>query len=87
MFYGHIGGVDALARALLAAADIVEKGDIASFKVERYEGWKQPLGQMMVSDEATLSSIADHAADKSINADHRSGRQEYLESLINRSIK
>ena len=87
LFYGHIGGVDALARALLAAADIVEKGDIASFKVERYEGWKQPLGQMMVSDEATLSSIADHAADKSINADHRSGRQEYLESLINRSIK
>ena len=87
LFYGHIGGVDALARALLAAADIVEKGDIASFKAERYEGWKQPLGQMMVSDEATLSSIADHAADKSINADHRSGRQEYLESLINRSIK
>lgn len=48
VFYAHVGGVDTLARALLAAADIIEKGEIAAFKAKRYEGWtNSDLGKTM----------------------------------------
>lgn len=85
LFYGHIGGVDALARALLAAADLIEKGKIAEFKANRYAGWNEGLGKLMLSDNASLSSIADHAAANSIDGVHTSGHQEYLENLVSQS--
>lgn len=87
LFYGHIGGIDALARALLAAADLFERGQVADFKADRYAGWTTGLGEMMLSDQASLSSIADHAAAASLNGAHTSGHQEYLENLVNRSLK
>ncbi len=87
LFYGHIGGVDALARALLAAADIIERGKIDAMKKERYAGWESGLGQAMISDDASLASIADTVASDGINGSHSSGKQEYLENLINQSIK
>lgn len=87
LFYGHIGGADALARALLAAADLIERGKIADMKKERYSGWDGALGKEMTSDGASLSSIADKAVSDGLNGSHRSGRQEYLENLINQSIK
>lgn len=87
LFYGHIGGVDALARALLSAADVIERGKIAELKKSRYAGWDGALGQEMTSADASLSSIADMAVSDGLNGKHRSGRQEFLENLINRSLK
>ena len=87
LFYGHVGGADALARALLAAADLIERGDIEAFKEKRYGGWSHGLGQSMLAEGATLESIADSAATDSLNASHASGHQEYLENLVNRSLK
>lgn len=87
LVHAHVGGVDALARALLSAADIVERGDIKAFKDERYAGWKGDLGQRMLSSDASLETIADHAASAGLDGTHKSGRQEYLENLVNRSLK
>ena len=87
LFYGHIGGIDALARALLAAADLVEPGQVADFKTDYYAGWQTGLGEMTLSDQASLSSNADHAAAASLNGARTSGHQEYLENLVNRSLK
>ena len=87
LFYGHIGGVDALARALLSAADIIERGQISAKKHERYAGWDSALGKEMLSDQASLESIADHAAAAGLNGRHTSGHQEYLENLVTRSLK
>ncbi|WP_367187589.1 xylose isomerase [Henriciella sp.] len=87
LVYAHVGGADALARALLSAADLIERGDIQAFKDERYAGWKGDLGRKMLANDASLESIADHAASAGINGKHTSGRQEYLENLINRSLK
>ena len=87
VFYAHIGGVDTLARALLAAADLIERGEIAAAKATRYEGWtNSDLGRAMLSEGASLESIADAAAALNGNPAHQSGRQEYLENLVNRSI-
>ncbi|ACT60498.1 xylose isomerase [Hirschia baltica] len=87
LFHGHIGGADCLARALLAAADIIEKGEIEAFKANRYKGWEGDLGKMILSKETSLADIADHVKTEGINGKHNSGRQEYLENLINLSIK
>ena len=87
LFHGHIGGADALARALLAAADLIERGEIKDLKEKRYSGWNGSLGEKMLADGASLASIADQAASNSLNGKHSSGRQEYLENLVARSIK
>jgi xylose isomerase len=87
LVYAHVGGVDALARALLSAVDLVERGQIQAFKDARYAGWKGKLGEHMLKPDASLASIADRAAAAGINGRHTSGRQEYLENLVNRSLK
>ncbi|HPE47796.1 MAG TPA: xylose isomerase [Hyphomonas sp.] len=87
LFYAHVGGVDALARALLAAADVIEKGEIAALKAKRYAGWADSeMGKLMLAKDASLESIADAAAQRNVDVEHVSGRQEYLENLVNRSI-
>ena len=86
LFHAHIGGIDALALGLLSAAKIIEGGKVDEFKKSRYAGWTGELGRMMLSDGASLESIADHAAGNSINGSHKSGRQEYLENIVLRSI-
>ncbi|NQY98417.1 MAG: xylose isomerase [Henriciella sp.] len=87
LFYGHIGGIDALARALLAAADLVERGQLDDFKSDRYAGWNEGLGKTMLGPKSSLESIADDAAKKQLNGTHSSGHQEYLENLVNRSLR
>ena len=87
LFYGHIGGADALARGLLAAADIIEKNELNKLKQDRYSGWDSTLGKTLLADGATLNSIADYVRDNQINGYHSSGHQEYLENLVNNSIK
>ena len=44
LFHAHIGGLDTLARALLVAADLVERGELAALKDGRYAGWDGELG-------------------------------------------
>ena len=87
LFYAHVGGVDALARALLSAADLIEKGDLAKFKAERYAGWDGELGKFMTAETTSLADIADRAKADGIDGHHTSGRQEYLENIVNRSLK
>ncbi|MEM6415274.1 MAG: xylose isomerase [Pseudomonadota bacterium] len=86
VIYAHIGGADALARALLAAAKIIEDGALETFKNDRYSSWDGTLGKTMLADAANLESIASLAAEQKLNGTHTSGRQEYLENLINRAF-
>ncbi len=39
LLYGHIGGLDVIARALLSAARLIEDGKYDEFLTERYAGW------------------------------------------------
>jgi xylose isomerase len=84
LFHAHIGGVDVLARALLAAAAIIEDGELDRFRDDRYAGWREHFGKKVLAGQMSLAEAADHAVQA--NADPRpiSGRQEYLENLVNR---
>ncbi|MCG8443702.1 MAG: xylose isomerase [Caulobacterales bacterium] len=86
LFHGHIGGADALARALLAAADLVARGEIEAFKAARYAGWDGELGRMMLAEGASLDAVADRAAAEGLDGRHRSGAQERLENLVSWSL-
>ena len=45
MFYGHVGGLDLLARTLLSAAALIENGGIDKFVQQRYAKWDGESGQ------------------------------------------
>lgn len=85
IFHGHIGSLDALARGLIAAAEIIEAGELDGFVAERYAGWSAPLGQWLMT-EATLESISERAVAEGLDPKPRSGRQEWLENLLNRHL-
>ena len=82
LFHGHIGGVDAIARALLRAEAIIADGRLDAFRAERYAGWQGALGRSIRT--ASLAEIADLAVAQDLAPKPASGRQEWLENLINR---
>ncbi|QIK78188.1 xylose isomerase [Sphingomonas piscis] len=85
LYYGHIGGIDVLAKALLNAAALIEDGRLQKFADERYAGWQGEFGQKALKS-ATLAELADHALQANSTKRPSSGRQEYLENLINRFV-
>jgi len=86
LLYGHVGGLDTLARGLKAAAALIEDGEFDRLLEERYAGWQQKGAEAMLNGERTLEQIAAWVEAENINPQPRSGRQEYLENLINRFV-
>jgi xylose isomerase len=84
LFHAHIGGVDVLARALLNAAAIIEEGTLDDFVEDRYAGWSSGFGADVLAGKINLTDAADWALERNLDPEPRSGRQEYLENLINR---
>jgi xylose isomerase len=84
LFHGHIGGIDTVAHALVNAASIIEDGKLDAFRAERYSGWKGALGKAILAKDASLSSVADLAVTRNLAPRPASGRQEWLENLVNR---
>lgn len=85
LFHGHIGAIDLIARALLAAEQLSNQGTLAEFVTERYERWQLPEFQAMLSGEVSLAKISDQATKAEIDPAPKSGRQEYLENLVSRA--
>ena len=84
LFHGHIGGIDVIAHALVKAEAIINDGQLDSFRAQRYAGWQSELGQVIHAPSASLASIADMAIKGNLAPEQKSGRQEWLENLINR---
>ena len=86
LLYGHIGGLDALAQALEAAARLIEDGKYDAFLADRFKGWDAPEAKAMLASGASLEKIAARVAAERIEPKPRSGRQEFLENLFNRYL-
>ena len=82
LFHGHIGGVDVIAKALLRAEAIIADGRIDAFRAERYAGWNGELGETIRT--SSLAEIADLAVARDLMPAPVSGRQEWLENMLNR---
>ncbi len=86
LFYAHIGGLDTLARALLVAADLIERDDLGARKDARYAGWDGTLGQAILNGGESLESLEAKVASGEIDPSPVSGGQESLENVVNQRI-
>ncbi len=86
LFYGHICGVDTLARALLIAANMIEKQTAANFIEKRYAGWKSGMGADILAGSTDLETLAQQAVSNELDPQPSSGRQELLENWMNDCI-
>jgi xylose isomerase len=86
LFHAHIGGIDTLARSLLAAAAMVEDGAIERLREARYAGWSGALGRSILSGDALFEILAGRVAAGEIDPQPASGHQEMLENIVNQHI-
>lgn len=86
LFHAHVGGIDTLARALRAAARLVEDGRLAAEVERRYAGWREPLGREILAGERSLADLAALVEETGLDPRPRSGGQERLENLLNRLL-
>ncbi len=84
LLYAHVGSMDAIARGLLNAAALLEDGSLKKHISERYSGWDGDLGRSILAGEKSLDELATYVHERALEPQPRSGRQEYLESLVNR---
>lgn len=82
IFYAHIGGVDSFARALITADAILEKSDYKKLRQERYASFDAATAKAFEAGQASLEDLRAFAVANGEPA-VRSGRQEYLENIIN----
>jgi len=86
LFYAHIGGMDAFARGLKTAAAIRKDGRLAEFVRQRYSSWDTGIGARIAAGKASFQDLEAYMLKKGEPAPNASGRQEYLENLINEFI-
>jgi xylose isomerase len=86
LFHAHVGAIDTLARALLAAARIIEDGELDRRRADRYAGWDTDLGRAVTGGTTTLADLHQRAFDTP-EPTRASGHQEALENLVARTIE
>ncbi len=85
LFYAHIGGMDVFARALIVADTILQQSDYKKIRAERYASFDSGKGKAFEDGTLSLEDLRNYAAAQGEPA-IKSGRQEYLENLVNRFI-
>lgn len=86
MFEAYILGMDTFALGLLNAAKIIEDGRIDEFKKRRYASFETGIGEKIVSGNASLTELSAYAEELGAPKMPESGKQEYLESVINQIL-
>jgi xylose isomerase len=85
LFYAHIGGMDAFARALLIADKILTTTPYKKLRADRYSSFDSGNGAAFEAGKLTLEDLRNIAADAG-EPECISGKQELYELIINRAI-
>lgn len=85
IFIAHIAGMDAFARALLIANDMLTKSPYKKLRADRYASFNEGNGKKYENGELTLDNLREIAYQVGEPA-QISGKQEYYEMLINQYI-
>lgn len=85
LFYGHVGGMDVFAKALISAENILNKSDYKKVRTERYASFDSGKGAEFEHGKLSLEDLRNYAIEKG-EPETRSGRQEYMENILNRYI-
>jgi xylose isomerase len=77
--------MDVFARALIIADEILQKSDYKKIRTDRYASFDSGAGKDYEAGKLSLEDLRNYAATNGEPAT-KSGKQEYLENLINRYI-
>ena len=86
LFHAHIGGMDVCAKTLIAVEKLMNDNVIPKFIEDRYSDWNKELGQLIHNKDTGLDDINKKVIDDNIEPEPRSGRQEYLENILNKYL-
>jgi xylose isomerase len=87
MFYGHIGGIDILAKSLLIANNMLHEKTIERLVKNRYSKWEGSLGKMIMKGQMDLSKLSQLIKKSELSYNNIcSGEQERLENIVTRYI-
>ncbi len=81
-FYAYIAGMDTIALGFMMATRMIEDGRIDDFVEQRYASYKSGIGADIVSGKATINDLEKYALSLG-EVKNESGRQEYLEGILN----
>jgi xylose isomerase len=85
IFLAHIGSMDAFARAMVIADDILQHSSYKKFKQQRYASFDGGQGKAFEEGKLTLENLREYAIQHG-EPKQTSGKQELLENIINNYI-
>lgn len=80
--YAYITGMDTFALGLIKASEIIADGRIDEFVKNRYSSYNSGIGKSIVDGTATLEDLEKYTLENG-EVKMESGRQEYLEAVLN----
>lgn len=86
IFLSFIAGMDAFALGFLTAEKLIEDGRIDDFVKERYSSWNSETGKKIREGQFDLKSLSDMALAMGEVSTNISGKQEYLETVLNQVL-
>jgi xylose isomerase len=87
LFHAHVGSMDAFAQGLKVAAAIRKDGVLRDLLKSRYSSWDGGVGAEIEAGQADFASLEKYMLGKGNPAPNASGRQEYIENVINRYFR
>lgn len=85
LFYAHICGMDAFARALIIADQILKEGTYNKMRQDRYASFDKGKGKEFEQGKLSLEDLRKYAVEKG-EPETRSGQQELYELIVNKFI-
>lgn len=86
MFEAYILGMDTFALGLIKAAALIEDGRLDEFKKQKYSSFSSGNGAKIISGLTDLKELSAYAEKLGKLESPSSGRQEYLESVVNQVL-
>jgi xylose isomerase len=86
LFHAHIGGADTFARGLLVADKVLNDPAFLSIVNGRYASFDSENGSAFEHGKLSLNDLFDVAIKNTTDIKPRSGKQEYLENILNNHI-
>ena len=83
IFLAHIAGMDAFALGLRVADKMIRDGRIDKFVADRYASYESGIGKKIVEGNVTMAELEAYALAMGDVTTNTSGRQEYLENIMN----
>lgn len=86
LFHAHIGGMDAYALAFKLGRRILADGKLEAFVADRYSSYDSGYGKAIEKRKTSFKELEKLVLDELGEPRPRSGKQEYLENLLNQYL-